>query len=77
MLDETTREAAREIAAHYGCSASEAIRRAVRSHRDSVVGVSEEHRRQRVQALDQLIAMFDGHDAEAEIAQRKAENEFF
>jgi len=77
MLDEETREAARELAARYGCSVSEAIRRAVMAHRDSACGVSEEFRRQRVKVLERLIEMFDGHDADVEIRQRKAEDEFF
>lgn len=40
VLDEATREAARQLARH-----SEAIRRAVLSQRDAVVGVSPELRR--------------------------------
>lgn len=75
MLDEETREAARELAARFGCSMSEAIRRAVIAHRDVTMGVSEEFRRQRVKALNRLFELFEGHDAETEIAQRKAEDE--
>lgn len=77
MLDDKTREAAKELAARQGCSMSEAIRRAVLAHRDTVCGVSEEFRRQRVKALERLFELFEGHDAEAEIEQRKAEDEFF
>jgi len=77
MLDDETRGAARELAVRYGCSMSEAIRRAVLGHRDTVCGVSEEFRRQRVKTLERLFELFEGHDAEAEIRQRKAEDEFF
>lgn len=76
MLDEQTREAARELALQYGCSMSEAIRRAVIAQRNSEVGVSEEFRRQRVQVLEKLIELFDGHDAEAEIRRIKEEDEY-
>ena len=55
---------------------SEAIRRAVRGHGDSVFGVSEEFRQQRMATLERLFELFDGHDAEAEIRQRKSEDEF-
>ena len=76
MLDDETRAAARRLAARYGCSVSEAIRRAVLGHRDTVFGVSDEFRRQRLEALDRLFELFEGHDAEAEIRQRKSEDEF-
>lgn len=76
MLDDETREAARELALQYGCSMSEAIRRAVIAQRDQSTGVTEEFRRQRVKTLEKLFELFEGHDAEAEIAQRKAEDEF-
>ena len=77
MLDDETRDAAKRLAARYGCSTSEAIRRAVLAHRNTVFGVSEEIRRRRVKALERLIELFDGHDAEAEIVQLKAEDEIF
>jgi len=77
MLDEETRDAAKRLASRYGCSTSEAIRRAVLAHRNTVFGVSEEVRRRRVEALERLIDLFDGHDADAEIRRRKAEDEPF
>ena len=76
MLDDETRDLARKLARHHGCSMSEAIRRAVRGHGDSVFGVSEEFRQQRMATLERLFELFDGHDAEAEIRQRKSEDEF-
>ncbi len=77
MLDEETRDAAKRLATRYGCSTSEAIRRSVLAHRNTVFGVSEEVRQRRVKVLERLIELFDGHDAEAEIRQRRAEDEFF
>ena len=77
MLDDETRDAAKRLATRYGCSTSEAIRRAVLAHRNTVFGVSGEVRRRRVKALERLIELFDGHDAEAEIVRRKAEDEIF
>ena len=75
MLDDETRDAAKRLASRYGCSTSEAIRRAVLAHRNTVFGVSEEVRLRRVEALERLITLFDGHDAEAEIRQLKSEDE--
>jgi hypothetical protein len=77
MLDDETRDAARRLATRYGCSASEAIRRSVLAHRNTVFGVSEEVRQRRLEALERLIELFDGHDADAEIRQLKIEDEFF
>jgi hypothetical protein len=44
ILDDEIRAAAKELARHYDCSTSEAIRRAVLRHRDSVMGVSSDSR---------------------------------
>ncbi len=43
-VDEETRRAARQLSRHYGCSASEAVRRAVRHRQDAVVGRSDGQR---------------------------------
>lgn len=77
LLDDDTRRAARELALRYDCSMSEAIRRAVVRQRDAVVGVSSERRKERVQALERLIDLFEGHDAEAEIRRLKREDAGF
>ncbi|MCG8458528.1 MAG: hypothetical protein MI919_19800 [Holophagales bacterium] len=77
LFDDETRKAAKELALHYDCSTSEAVRRAVVRHRDSVLGVTSELRRNRVAALEKLIDLFEGHDAEAEIRRLKAEDEGF
>lgn len=77
ILDEETRRAARELALRLDCSTSEAIRRAIVRYHEITTGVSDEHRRRRVQALERLYELFEGHDPEAEIHQRKGEDEFF
>jgi len=77
VLDEPTRKAARELALRYDCSMSEAIRRAVLRHRDSVLGVPEKERETRTAALYRLFELFEGHDAEAEIRRLKAEDAGF
>ncbi|MEM7587461.1 MAG: hypothetical protein AAF560_28995, partial [Acidobacteriota bacterium] len=64
-------------ARRYDCSASEAIRRAVIRHHDSVFGVPERRRRERRRALDQLFELFEGHDAEGEIRRLKEEDASF
>ena len=77
LLDEGTREAARQLAMRYGCSASEAIRRAVVRHRNTVFGVPAESRRERARSLRRLFDLFEGHDAEEEVRRLKAEDEGF
>ena len=77
LLDEDTRAAARQLALQYGCSTSEAIRRAVVRHRDAVFGVPAESRKERAQALKRLFDLFEGHDAEAEIRELKAQDTGF
>jgi hypothetical protein len=77
ILNEETRVAARQLATRYECSASEAIRRAVVRHRDSVFGVPEDRQRERRRTLNRLFDLFEGHDAEEEIRRLKAEDEGF
>lgn len=77
VLDEEARKAAKELARHYDCSTSEAIRRAVVHQRDAVLGVSTELRRQRRRALELLIELSDGADPEAEVQRLKEEDEGF
>ena len=69
--------AARELANRYACSISEAIRRAVLHHRDTLFGDSAPWREERVQVLDRLFDLFDGHNPEDEIRRLKREDEFF
>jgi len=77
MLDEKTRGAAKELAAKYGCSTSEAIRRAVNAHRNTVFGLPEDARRARVEAFDRLCELFEGVDPEEEVRRIKEEDEGF
>ena len=59
VFDDDSHEALRQVARHLGCSASEAVRRAVLRFRDERLGVPEEKRKRRVAALRALI---DGRD---------------
>jgi hypothetical protein len=77
ILDPETRQAARQLALRFTCSTSEAIRRAVLHHRDTVFGVPAESRNQRLKVLDRLVKLFDGNDAEEEIRQLKAQDPGF
>lgn len=77
MLDEATHAAARDLARRYRCSVSEAIRRAVLRHHESVLGVSAEAQSARRHVLDRMIGLFDGNDAAAEVARLKREDESF
>ncbi|MCY4562911.1 MAG: hypothetical protein OXE40_00350 [Gammaproteobacteria bacterium] len=77
MLDEDTRTAARELAHRYGCSTSEAIRRAVMGHREVVLGVPDAQRQQRARILNRLFQLFEGHDAADEIRRLKEQDEGF
>ena len=77
ILDEETRRAARQLALRYGCSISEAIRRAVVRHRDTVFGVPAESRHERRKVLERLFELFAGNDPYEEIRRLKAEDEGF
>jgi len=77
ILDDEARAAARQLARRYGCSVSEAMRRALIRQRDAEVGVPRERRRERARALRRLIGLFEGNDAVAEIRRLKAEDAGF
>ncbi len=77
ILDDETRLAARQLAASYDCSVSEAIRRAVVLQRDAARGLPLEKRRQRVETLEHLFVLFEGNDPEDEVRRLKAEDEGF
>ncbi len=76
VLDEESRAAARELAATDGCTMSQAIRCAVVAERDRRVRVSPQRVAERERALRRLFELFEGHDAEAEIARLKVEDAF-
>lgn len=73
VLGPTERKAAKRLAARWGVTPSEAIRRALmRVANEDLEEYRARRRRQRVAALEQLIALSDGRDPEAEL-QRIAE----
>ena len=79
VCSSTTTPAGRpvKLALRYGCSVSEAIRRAVVRHRDAMLGVPAHSRKQRMKKLGELFELFEGHDAEEEIRQLKTQDEGF
>ena len=77
MLDEATREAARELAHRYGCSTSEAIRRAIVRQRDALLGVPSARRQERIRILQRLFEQFHGNDPAEEVRRLKEEDEGF
>lgn len=77
VLDDDARTAARELAHRYGCSASEAIRRAILRHRDTVFGIPQARREERVRILNRLFDLFEGHDAADEVRRLKEQDEGF
>ena len=77
LLDSETRTAARELAHRYGCSTSEAIRRSVLRHRDTVLGIPRARREERIRLLERLFDLFDGHDVTDEIRRLEEQDEGF
>ena len=77
ILDEDTKQAARQLALHYGCSTSEAIRRAILRQRDTAFGIPAESRHERHANLLRLIDLFRGNDGEDEIQQLKNQDKGF
>ena len=75
MLDEEVLSAARELAHRYGCSTSEAIRRAVLCHRDAVMGIPSARRAERVRILEHLFVLFEGHDPADEVHRLRESDE--
>jgi len=77
ILDDESRAAAGELAHRYGCSTSEAIRRAIVRQRDVVLGVPGARRKQRVRILERLFEQFQDNDPAEEVRRLKAEDEGF
>jgi hypothetical protein len=77
ILDPESRKAARELALRYGCSTSEAIRRAVIRQRDAAFGVPAAGRKERVAALKRLFELFEGNDADDEVQRLKSQDAGF
>jgi hypothetical protein len=77
VLDDKAREAARDLARRYGCSVSEAMRRALIRQRDAELGVPQDRRRERSRTLRRLFLLFADNDPADEIRRLKAEDEGF
>lgn len=77
VLDDKARAAARQLARRYGCSMSEATRRALIRQRDAEIGLPRDARRKRAQALRRLFDLFADNDPRAEVRRLKAEDEGF
>ena len=77
ILDEESGRAARQLADHYRCPVSDAIRRSLIAQRDSVAGVPKKARLQRIRTLKRLFEMFDGNDAAEEVRRLKVEDQGF
>jgi hypothetical protein len=77
VLDDAARTAARQLARRYGCSLSEAMRRALVRQRDAEIGVPPERRRERTRALRRLFVLFEDNDPAAEVRRLKAEDAGF
>jgi hypothetical protein len=77
ILDEESGAAARQLAHHYGCTVSEAIRRSLIAQKESVTGVTRRIRQQRARNLKRLFEIFEGNDAAEEVRRLKAEDRGF
>jgi hypothetical protein len=77
VLDDATREAARDLAHRYGCSTSEAIRRAIVRQRDALLGVPSARRKERIRILERLFEQFQDNDPAEEVRRLKEEDEGF
>ena len=77
LLDDETWTAARQLAHRFGCSTTEAVRRSVLAHRDTLLGVPEARRVERVRILERLFRLFEGHNVTGETRRLKEQDEGF
>ena len=76
VLDVGSEEALQALTRHYGCSASEAIRRSLPNHRHRILGVSQDKRRRRVAAFEKLAKLVEGSARPAGLrASKKMRND--
>lgn len=61
----------------YGCSVSEAIRRAIIRQRDASMGVPASARKERTKVLERLFDLFEGNDPGEEVERLKQQDEHF
>lgn len=77
MLDEASRRAAKELATALEVAPAEAVRRAIVAYRDQVLGASPDWRKQRLRSFKRALDLFADHDAKAEVAALKQQDEHF
>lgn len=77
ILDDESRRAARQLSHRYGCSVSEAIRRAVLRQRDDVFGKTVRDRARRRKIMTRLFVLFKDCDPEEEVGRLKREDDGF
>lgn len=77
LLDAASRRTAKRLAAKLDVSPSEVVRRAIVHYGDHVLGVPADRRQRRARALSRLVTLFEGNDAEREVAELKRQDEFF
>mgnify|MGYP001574389076 CR=1 FL=1 len=70
VLGERERRAAKKLAAHWGVTPSEAIRRALlKVEAQELEATRSRARRERVAAFQELVKLFDRYDPEEELAR--------
>ena len=70
VLGDKERRAAKKLAAHWGVTPSEAIRRAIMKVEGQELDASiQRRRRARVEAFQELVALFDDYDPRDELDQ--------
>jgi predicted transcriptional regulator len=77
LLDDETRQAAKQLAAALDVTPSEAVRRAIVAYRDQIAGTSGDARERRLRAFERAIDLFDGNDPEAEVRALKEQDKHF
>ena len=77
LLDDDSRQAAKQLASELEVTPSEAVRQALVAYRDQIVGVSADSRARRVRAFKRAIELFEDNDAEAEVKALKEQDRYF
>lgn len=76
VLGDKERRAAKKLAAHWGVTPSEAIRRALlKVEAEELEAARGKARRERVAAFEQLVKLFKGYDPDDELAQIRADRD--
>lgn len=77
LLDDESRQAAKQLAVALDVAPAEAIRRAIVAYRDQVAGTSAEFRTRRLAAFRRAVALFEGNDPAAEVRKLKDQDAYF